>query len=448
MKVVLDVSLLLDALHSDRGYTGLHRATHDLYVEIVRSKATDVFFTASESSIADVLLRRSSHELDFVDSNHLLPSFEYPGALGRVLPNLLASRLVPTSNGWWKRTLARQARSVVKRLGEPVRATDTMAEVFHSPYAPLPPIVRTPAQARVITVHDVIPLKHPEFCRESGVRTMERIVRSIDPSRDVAIVPSRHTRDDLLDLVPLPAERVRVVPWAADPHLFHAQTPPATQESVRERHGIPPGPYFLSVSTLEPRKNFAHLIRAFCRLQEEHPAEPASLVLVGSRGWLEDEIFRTAEAAPFRQRIVITGRVPDDELAALYSAATAFVYVSLYEGFGLPVLEAMQCGAPVVASKTTSVPEVCGTAGLLVDPTSQDEIVQALRLVQSEPERARAMREASLERATRFSWQRAAEETIDAFALAARLAARRSSALRSAGVTAPLLGSTSAKLES
>lgn len=448
MKVVLDVSLLLDALHSDRGYTGLHRATHDLYEAIVRSNLLDASFTASESSIADLLLRRSSHELDFVDASRLLPSFEYPGPLGRVLPNLLASRLVPSSPGWWERTISRQARSVVKRLGEPVRATDSPAEVFHSPYAPLPPFERTPARARVITVHDVIPLKHPEFCRESGVRTMERIVRSIDPSRDVAIVPSKHSRDDLLELVPLPPERVRVVPWAADRRLFHAKTPPAAQESVRERYAIPPGPYFLSVSTLEPRKNFAHLIRAFCRLQEDHRVEPASLVLVGSRGWLEDEIFRTAEAAPFRQRIVITGRVPDGDLAALYSAATAFVYVSLYEGFGLPVLEAMQCGAPVVASGTTSIPEVCGTAGFLVDPTSLDEIVQAMRLVQSEPNRARSMREAGLERAARFSWRRAAEETVDAFALAARLGARRYTAVRSAGATAPLLGRSSAKLES
>ncbi len=336
----------------------------------------------------------------------------------------------------------------MKRLGQPVRATDAPAEVFHSPYAPLPPFERTSARARVITVHDVIPLKHPEFCRESGVRTMERIVRSIDPSRDVAIVPSKHSRDDLLELVPLPPERVRVVPWAADQRLFHAKTPPAARESVRERYAIPPGPFFLSVSTLEPRKNFAHLIRAFCRLQEEHRVEPASLVLVGSRGWLEDEIFSTAEAAPIRHRIIITGRVSDRDLAALYSAATAFVYVSLYEGFGLPVLEAMQCGAPVVASRTTSIPEVCGTAGLLVDPTSLDEVVQAMRLVLSEPERARVMREAGLERAARFSWHRAAEETVDAFALAARPAARRYGSAQSTGAAAPVRSSTRAGYES
>ena len=187
---------------------------------------------------------------------------------------------------------------------------------------------------------------------------------------------------------------------------------------------IPAGRYVLSVCTLEPRKNLAHLIRCFAQLIQQERLPDLHLVLVGNLGWKYESIFAELTAAEgVRERIIITGYVADEDMAALYSGSLFFAYPSLYEGFGLPPLEAMQCGVPVITSNTSSLPEVVGDAGIMVSPQDGDALCQAmLRLVIRHGNlRKAALAEKSLKQAAQFSWAKCAEQTLNAYEAAVNL---------------------------
>ena len=215
---------------------------------------------------------------------------------------------------------------------------------------------------------------------------------------------SEATRADLVERVPSSAPRSLVIPLAADERFADADAA-RNAAAVAKRHGIE-RPYVLAAGTLEPRKNLARLLAAWSGLRPEL-REAFELVLVGPVGWEADEIVSAAKAA----RIVVAGYVPDDELAALYAGCELFCYPSLYEGFGLPVLEAMKAGAPVLTANRSSLPEVTGDAAALVDPLSADRIgAEITRLLDDPVERDR-LRAAGLARAALFSWARTATAT-------------------------------------
>jgi glycosyltransferase involved in cell wall biosynthesis len=215
---------------------------------------------------------------------------------------------------------------------------------------------------------------------------------------------SEATRADLVDRVPSSAPRSLVIPLAAD-ERFADPAAARRAQAVAKQHGIE-RPYVLAAGTLEPRKNLIRLLEAWAGLREDL-RDKYELVLVGPVGWDADEIVSAAATA----RIVLAGDVPDDELAALYAGCELFCYPSLYEGFGLPVLEAMKAGAPVLTSNSSSLPEVAGDAAALCDPLSADLIAAEIaRLLDDPAERAR-LRAAGPRRAAQFSWKRFATET-------------------------------------
>jgi len=216
-------------------------------------------------------------------------------------------------------------------------------------------------------------------------------------------------------------DRCSVAPLAAAPS-FRPVSDLAAIAATRARYGIPEGEYFLSLAAPQPRKNLAHLIRCFFRLLDEHHLPDTYLVLAGSKdlGWMYDEIFTAAESSlKHRSRVIFTGYVADEDLAALYSGAVALVYPSLYEGFGLPALEAMACGTAVITSNTTALPEVVGNAGLVVDPTDADELCEAMLTVVEDDEVRQELGRRGLKRAAEFSWERCAEETARVYHAAA-----------------------------
>ena len=238
--------------------------------------------------------------------------------------------------------------------------------------------------------------------RRAGL--IERATIDIGARRAGALVCiSEATRRDLVARVPSTAPRTVVVPLAAD-RSFGAPAASREAAAVAARHGIEL-PYVLAAGTLEPRKNLVRLLEAWATLpgalREAH-----ELVLVGPVGWDAEEILSAARAA----RIRLAGYVPDDELAALYAGCRLFCYPSLYEGFGLPVLEAMQSGAPVVTSDASSLPEVAGDAAVLVDPLSVTAIADAIARLLGDPDERERLRTAGRARAAQFSWQRAASD--------------------------------------
>jgi glycosyltransferase involved in cell wall biosynthesis len=278
-------------------------------------------------------------------------------------------------------------------------------DVFHSVNAaPLP----QRGGRRVVTVHDVTCMDFPRFHPLA-----RRVLFRVGLSRaarlaDAIIVPSAATRRDLQRRIGTSGAPVHVVPSAAGARFGPLAMGEA--EPVVRRYGLAFREYLLFVGNLEPRKNLVGLLRAYDTVRRGRPNGPA-LVIAGGTGWRNRAILDAMGASPYTADIRMVGYVPDGELAALMNGAIAFVYPSLYEGFGLPPLEAMACGTPVITSNRSSLPEVVGNAALLVDPENTRDLALAMaRLVDEAPLREE-LRERGLERARQFSWRRTAELT-------------------------------------
>lgn len=260
----------------------------------------------------------------------------------------------------------------------------------------------------VVTVHDLSYHHYPDAFRPAN-RSYLRILgeRSVRRARRVIAV-SQSTKDDLIEHYGLPAGRVDVVHHGVD-EAFRP-LPADEVAAFCARQGTPER-FLLFVGTLEPRKNVVRLVEAYARLPRSCPP----LVLVGGKGWLYDEVFRRVEELGLAGRVRPAGYVPAEDLPCWYNAAEALVYPSLYEGFGLPPLEAMACGTPVISSTASSLPEVVGDAGLLVDPEDVDALAAAMDRVLADAGLRERMRAAGLERARRFTWEGAARKTADTY---------------------------------
>ena len=298
-------------------------------------------------------------------------------------------------------------------------------DVFFSLWGALPLTLPTPT---VVMIHDLallrVPGTQPWYCSWYWRTVYWRCRRA-----DRAVVPSRATQRDVIELLGVDPTRVTVVPEAADQRFRPA--PPAAVARVLAARGIH-GEYVLAVGTREPRKNLATLVAAMERVNRERSG-PVELVVAGGRGWGSEAFLR---GRPDWLRVL--GPVPDDDLVALYSGATAFAFPSLYEGFGLPVLEAMRCGAPVVASETSAVPEVAGDAAILVGPTDTAGWARALGALLHDPTRRRELSQRARYRAESFSWDATARGV--AAALRDAVGDRRARAARAriaGGVPAP-----------
>jgi glycosyltransferase involved in cell wall biosynthesis len=278
-------------------------------------------------------------------------------------------------------------------------------DLLHSPDFVLPP-----TRARtLLTVHDlsflVLPECHVPSARDYLRRALPRSLRRAD----AVIADSVSTRDDLIRLLKVDPARISVIYSGADASF--QPLPIANPAAARARLKLP-AHYLLHVGTLEPRKNLPRLIAALASLGRHD----LKLLLVGRRGWLYDEIFQAIEQYGLHEHVRFADFVRDDELPVLYNLAEAFVYPSLYEGFGLPPLEAMRCGTPVVASHTSSLPEVVGDAAVLVDPLSVTSIATGVARVLDDAALRAQLRVAGPQQARRFSWGRAATQLLRCYA--------------------------------
>jgi glycosyltransferase involved in cell wall biosynthesis len=309
------------------------------------------------------------------------------------------------------------------RVVSPKRVFDHKRfHVYHCPHLGLPPKDLTGDLPRVVTVYDLIPLTRPDFVSKNQTLVCQALVDGIDMETDSVICISEFTRTEFCETTGMSPERVMVVPLAAA-HFFRPVTDPAVIAATRERYHVPGGEYLLCLAAPQPRKNLAHLIRSFFRLLDEQRLPNIYLVLAGSReqGWMYDEVLAAAESSSTHSsRLIFTGYVADQDLPALYSGAVAFVFPSLYEGFGLPALEAMACGTPVITSNTTSLPEVVGDAALSVDPTDADKLCEAMCTILSDHSLREELSRKGLMRAAEFSWKRCAELTANVYHVAAR----------------------------
>ncbi len=264
----------------------------------------------------------------------------------------------------------------------------------------------------VVTIYDMTWFSHGsthETVKALYFRTL--IPASLRRARHVLTI-SDSARADLLQRFPQLADRVTTtLGGVAD--VFYQPAPRATSQPILARYGID-GPFILSVGMIQPRKNLPRLIQAFAQLRRD-AGVPHRLVVCGGKGWQFDEVFATVEALGLASSVVFTGFVPDEDLLHLYATCDAFAYPSLYEGFGLPVVEAMAAGAPVLTSDNSSLREVAGDAALLCDPSSVDDIADKLRqLIEDRALRSELVQRGRA-RAQRFTWLETARHTLDAY---------------------------------
>lgn len=290
-------------------------------------------------------------------------------------------------------------------------------DIYHATDFVLPPTRKR--TKTVLTVHDLTFERDPGSAVPSLLAFLRRVVPASARRAHHIVADSHATARDLTELYGIPPQKITTIHSGVDFRFSTLPRGTAELESraIRDRYALGPAPYVLCVGTLQKRKNHLNLVRAFARMLGEWPSDETrpNLVISGGKGWLYEDVVAEVDALGLREQVRFTGFADDADLPALYRHALAFAFPSLYEGFGLPLLEAMASGVPVVTSNVSSLPEVVGQAGLQVDPYDVDALAVALaRACRDAGWRAYAI-EAGQKRAQAFTWRRAAEQLLEVY---------------------------------
>ncbi len=296
----------------------------------------------------------------------------------------------------------------LEQVALPVEISGLGLDVLHSPDF-IPPFRRNCKS--IITIHDLAFLLYPHFLTKESARYYGQIDQAVKRT-DHIIAVSESTKQDTIRLLGAPEHKITVIYESADP-IYRPVNDREILEQTKSKYHIT-GDFILFVSTIEPRKNLPTLLKAYRQLLDSYKAD-AKLAVVGRRGWLSEEVFTLVDELKLTSDVLFLGRVPVEDLLHLYNTAQLLVQPSFYEGFGLPPLEAMACGTPVVVSNVSSLPEVVGDAGLLVDPEDVLELTVAIwRVLTDEALRAELIAK-GLKRAQCFSWEKTALETLELY---------------------------------
>jgi len=413
-KVILDISLLG---HDKAVWRGMERVAKHLFDGLQNVNLGEVSYVATSHLVGayDFLSTQGispDEKLRFSTSQ--LRASRIGARLSRKVHRSMSNRSLPARA--YRRALADVARLCCAGESKLTPAMLRGVDIYHSPHRPFPMAVREAKGLRkFMTVHDFNPLKYPKFFPGNDAGYINDLLTCLTPE-NFAFCVSETVKGDILSLAKIPEERIFVTPLGADETIFHPVVDRQQLEEVRRRYNIPEGGYFLALSSHVPHKNFAHLIRCFGELVESGELTDMNLVIVGQNPQSNLEVRELLAKYPrAKPHIIVPGFLPDDELAAIYSSATAFLFPSLFEGFGIPPLEAMQCGTPVVASNTTSMPEVVGEAGILLDPKDIAAWCQAMLLLDRDPAQRERLSQKSLARAKLFSWEQFTRQTLSGY---------------------------------
>jgi len=285
------------------------------------------------------------------------------------------------------------------------------ADVVHSNTFCVPRF-RDRRKKLVVTIYDLTVLTNPECHKKMNILHCLGGAKEAIKYADSIIAISEHTKKDIVNYLGAPPELITVTQLAASGD-YHEVTDASELKRARQRYNLPEN-YLLFVGSLEPRKNVKTLLESYSRLKESFKKE-FPLVIAGGRGWLNSDIPELVKTLGVEDRVVFAGYIDRGDIAAVYSGATVFVFPSLYEGFGLPILEAMGCGTPVITSNVSSMPEVAGDAAVLVSPTDAASLTAALEEVLGDESKRAGMKKKGFVQARRFSWERCAKETLEVY---------------------------------
>jgi len=407
--VLFDLSPFGLARYSDSSRGGIYHYTKNLAQELARLDNISLKFTASRYTL-------ESHA--HLCENLLLKKAKFLRGDSPLWQLMVGLELVTNKyakNYPLTRRLNRKFSSTILGGGFLSSEYTRQIDVFHSTFFPFPKsIIENKKVKKLITIYDLIPVKFPEFFTPNQRADHKSILTGLDKDTWVICI-SNSTRDDLLQTTDsIDPSKVFVTPLAPSNDARMCGEPEIVV--VRKKYGIPNGRYILGVGTLEPRKNIGALLACFSRIVRDKKYTDLHLVLVGAKGWYYEDILRKIDSDRYlKDRVVLTGYVDDNELPPLFSGALFFVYPSIYEGFGIPPLEAMACGCPVITSNTSSLPEVVGDAGFMVNVNDEDELLgRMMDLLQSDDLLA-AYKKKSLKQAAMFSWGGTARKTADIY---------------------------------
>lgn len=314
----------------------------------------------------------------------------------------------------YRTVLCRIPAQLLNPLGVPVEVFTGLADVFHVPYSACPATWRA---KRVVTIHDLVYFDHPEYFSQDTEKWKHGVTR-VARRATLILTVSEYVRGRIIGVLDIPPERVRAIYHGVSPvFLREIEDPPF--EETRARFGVR-RPYILCVGTVQPNKNIVRLLEAFDLLRRSE-LRGWQLVIAGQSGWMTEPIFAAVEALGLQKDVVFTGFVPDEVLVGLYRFSNLFILPSLSEGFGIPAIEAMACGTPVVASKTGALPEIVEDAGVLIDPYSPEDIARGIYQAATDQALRADLIARGRSRASLFRWERTARETVAAYRDAARM---------------------------
>lgn len=296
------------------------------------------------------------------------------------------------------------------RLPLPIELIAGRADLFHATDFVLPPTL--PSTKTLLTVHDLSFQRVPEAASPSLKAYLDAVVPRSVLRADHILADSTATKIDLVDLYDTPESKITVL-YSGVEKRYRPISDSAELEAVRAKYGLARLTYALSVGTVQPRKNYIRVIEALAQLRSQ--GCDLRYAIAGGRGWLDDDIYTALERTGMTEFVHMLGFVADEDLPALYSSARMFVMPSLYEGFGLPVLEAMACGTPVITSDISSLPEVAGEAALLVDPNDTVVIAEAMTALYCNDSLRARLAAAGLHQAAKFTWQRSAAQLLEIY---------------------------------
>jgi glycosyltransferase involved in cell wall biosynthesis len=348
--------------------------------------------------VAAVLAQDTTNQYTLLTSGHPTPDHPFPTAenvQGRSL--YIPDRYL---NILWYRW----------RVPVPATLFSGRVDIYHGPDFVLPPL--SSKVRKVVTIHDLAFLEHPEYAVPSLAAYLKQVVPQAVRSADAVATVSSETSRTLIKHFNTPREKLTVVPLGVSPH-FRRITDPVLLGATRNKFDLK-HPLVLGVGTLEPRKNHTGLIKAFYQAQKQKNG-PAMLAIAGGEGWLYDETRQLVADLKLESKVRFLGRVSDFELVTLYSMADIFAFPSFFEGFGIPPIEAMACGAPVITSNTSSLPEVVGDAAIQIDPHDIDALAHAItQLLEDEPLREE-LRQKGYQRVQHYTWEASARKMLDIY---------------------------------
>ncbi len=295
-------------------------------------------------------------------------------------------------------------------ISMPIERFTGDVDLFHATDFVLPPV--RPNTRTMLTVHDLSFLRTPETAAPRLRRYLSRVVPKSIATANHILADSEATRRDIIEIYGTPPEKVSVLLSGVSSH-FHPTDNPALQAQVRHKYGINDTPYLFSVGTVQPRKNYARTVEALVKLRQR--GFDLQVVIAGGRGWLEDQVYEAIEKHNMQTFVQFIGFVDDADLPILYAGASVSIFASLYEGFGLPVLESMACGTPVITSNVSSMPEVAGDVAPMVAPSDAEAIAQHVERLLSDPEVYSDVRRRGLQHVKQFTWEQSAQQLHDLY---------------------------------